>query len=260
LNREFYNRWIDAAENKGKRSGGYQISVYKANPFILLNWTDKLYSTYVLAHESGHAMHSYFSQAAQPSEYFEAPIFLAEVASTFNENILTNYLLEKYQDDKQIKIFVLEQYINGFIGTIYRQSQFAEFEHNAYQTQEKVGTLTADYLDQMSGDLVDKYYGPSVTPTGTKTQSWAYVPHFYMNYYVYQYATSMAASTALSAQVWNKEDGALQRYYDFLSAGGSDYPVETLKRAGVDTTNSDYLEQAFKVFEQRLDEIETLLA
>ncbi|MFZ2588018.1 oligoendopeptidase F, partial [Paucilactobacillus nenjiangensis] len=260
LNREFCNRWIDAAENKGKRSGGYQISVYKANPFILLNWTDKLYSTYVLAHESGHAMHSYFSQAAQPSEYFEAPIFLAEVASTFNENILTNYLLEKYQDDKQIKIFILEQYINGFIGTIYRQSQFAEFEHNAYQTQEKVGTLTADYLDQMSGDLVDKYYGPSVTPTGTKTQSWAYVPHFYMNYYVYQYATSMAASTALSAQVWNKEDGALQRYYDFLSAGGSDYPVETLKRAGVDTTNSDYLEQAFKVFEQRLDEIETLLA
>ena len=260
LNREFYNRWIDAAENKGKRSGGYQISVYKANPFILLNWTDKLYSTYVLAHESGHAMHSYFSQAAQPSEYFEAPIFLAEVASTFNENILTNYLLEKYQDDKQIKIFILEQYINGFIGTIYRQSQFAEFEHNAYQTQEKVGTLTADYLDQMSGDLVDKYYGPSVTPTGTKTQSWAYVPHFYMNYYVYQYATSMAASTALSAQVWNKEDGALQRYYDFLSAGGSDYPVETLKRAGVDTTNSDYLEQAFKVFEQRLDEIDSLLA
>lgn len=260
LNQEFDNRWIDAAENKGKRSGGYQISVYQANPFILLNWTDKLYSTYVLAHESGHAMHSYFSQRAQPSEYFEAPIFLAEVASTFNENILTDYLLEKYQDDRQIKIFILEQYINGFIGTIYRQSQFAEFEYNAYQTQAKFGTLTADYLDNMSSDLVDKYYGPSVTPTGTKTQSWAYVPHFYMNYYVYQYATSMAASTALSAQVWNQEDGALERYYDFLSAGGSDYPIETLKRAGVDTTDSQYLERAFKVFEQRLNEIEALLA
>lgn len=260
LNQEFDNRWIDAAENKGKRSGGYQISVYQANPFILLNWTDKLYSTYVLAHESGHAMHSYFSQRAQPSEYFEAPIFLAEVASTFNENILTDYLLEKYQDDRQIKIFILEQYINGFIGTIYRQSQFAEFEHNAYQTQAKVGTLTADYLDNMSSNLVDKYYGPSVTPTGTKTQSWAYVPHFYMNYYVYQYATSMAASTALSAQVWNHEDGALERYYDFLSAGGSDYPIETLKRAGVDATDSQYLERAFKVFEQRLNEIEALLA
>lgn len=260
LNQEFDNRWIDAAENKGKRSGGYQISVYQANPFILLNWTDKLYSTYVLAHESGHAMHSYFSQRAQPSEYFEAPIFLAEVASTFNENILTDYLLEKYQDDRQIKIFILEQYINGFIGTIYRQSQFAEFEYNAYQTQAKVGTLTADYLDNMSSDLVDKYYGPSVTPTGTKTQSWAYVPHFYMNYYVYQYATSIAASTALSAQVWNQEDGALERYYDFLSAGGSDYPIETLKRAGVDTTDSQYLERAFKVFEQRLNEIEALLA
>lgn len=216
LTKEFDQRWIDAAENKGKRSGGYQIGVYTANPYILLNWTDKLYSTFVLAHESGHAMHSYFAAQSQPSEYADAPIFLAEVASTFNENILTNYLLEKYADDKQALIFILEQYISGFIGTIYRQTQFAEFEHQAYQAEQHGQTLTADFLDKLSGDLVNKYYGPAVTEVGTRTQSWAYVPHFYMNYYVYQYATSWATSTALSQAVWKKEPGALEKYMSFL--------------------------------------------
>lgn len=145
LKEEFDHRWIDAAENAGKRSGGYQISVYKANPFILLNWTDKLYSTYVLAHESGHAMHSWFSQHHQPAQYADAPIFLAEVASTFNEQILTSYLLEKYQADKKVQLYVLEQAIDGFIGTIYRQTQFAEFEHTAYQTEQAGQALTADF-------------------------------------------------------------------------------------------------------------------
>lgn len=259
LKQEFDNRWIDAAENKGKRSGGYQVSVYSANPFILLNWTDKLYSTYVLAHESGHAMHSYFSQKKQPSEYADAPIFLAEVASTFNENILTDYLLEKYADDKQALIFILEQSISGFVGTIFRQTQFAEFEHQAYQAEQNGQTLTADYLDQLNGELVNKYYGPAVAESGTRTQSWAYVPHFYMNYYVYQYATSWAAATALSQGVWQHENGALEKYYQFLSAGGSDYPIEILKHAGVDMTNDQYLVRAFEVFEKRLDWIEKLI-
>lgn len=259
LKQEFDNRWIDAAENKGKRSGGYQVSVYSANPFILLNWTDKLYSTYVLAHESGHAMHSYFSQKKQPSEYADAPIFLAEVASTFNENILTDYLLDKYADDKQALIFILEQSISGFVGTIFRQTQFAEFEHQAYQAEQKGQTLTADYLDQLNGELVNKYYGPAVTESGTRTQSWAYVPHFYMNYYVYQYATSWAAATALSQGVWQHENGALEKYHQFLSAGGSDYPIEILKHAGVDMTNDQYLVRAFEVFEKRLDWIEKLI-
>lgn len=259
LKQEFDNRWIDAAENKGKRSGGYQVSVYSANPFILLNWTDKLYSTYVLAHESGHAMHSYFSQKKQPSEYADAPIFLAEVASTFNENILTDYLLEKYADDKQALIFILEQSISGFVGTIFRQTQFAEFEHQAYQAEQNGQTLTADYLDQLNGELVNKYYGPAVAESGTRTQSWAYVPHFYMNYYVYQYATSWAAATALSQGVWQHENGALEKYYQFLSAGGSDYPIEILKHAGVDMTNDQYLVRAFEVFEKRLDWIEKLV-
>lgn len=260
LKEEFDHRWIDAAENAGKRSGGYQISVYKANPFILLNWTDKLYSTYVLAHESGHAMHSWFSQHHQSAQYADAPIFLAEVASTFNEQILTSYLLEKYQADKKVQLYVLEQAIDGFIGTIYRQTQFAEFEHTAYQTEQAGQALTADFLDQTSSALLKKYYGPDVALLdGTATQSWAYVPHFYMNYYVYQYATSWAASTSLASAVWQHKPGAKEAYLNFLSAGGSAAPLEILKRAGVDATTSQYLEEALTVFERYLDRIEVLL-
>ncbi|QLL70887.1 oligoendopeptidase F [Lactobacillus sp. 3B(2020)] len=259
LKEEFANRWVDVAENKGKRSGGYQISVYQANPFILLNWTDKLYSTFVLAHESGHAMHSWFSQHHQPSEYADAPIFLAEVASTFNENILTDWLLKNY-DDPKVQLYVLEQSIDGFIGTIYRQTQFAEFEHQAYMTQQAGQTLTADYLDQVNEKLLKKYYGPAVELTGTLTQSWAYVPHFYMNYYVYQYATSWAISTSLAASVLAEESGAKERYLAFLSAGGSATPAQILKQAGIDITNTEYLERALKVFEHRLDQVEALLA
>jgi oligoendopeptidase F len=204
-------------------------------------------------------MHSYFATQNQPSEYADAPIFLAEVASTFNENILTDYLLEKYANDRQKLIFILEEYISGFIGTIYRQTQFAEFEHQAYQAEQQGQALTADYLDQMNSELVNKYYGPDVTPTGTKTQGWAYVPHFYMNYYVYQYATSWATSTALSQAVWQKQPQALEKYLNFLKAGGSQYPIEILKQAGVDLTTDQYLKDAFAVFEQRLDQIESLL-
>lgn len=259
LKQEFNHRWIDAAENRGKRSGGYQIGVYQANPYILLNWTDKLYSTFVLAHESGHAMHSWFSQHHQPSEYADAPIFLAEVASTFNENIMTEYLLDKYRDNRELQIFILEQSIDGFIGSIYRQTQFAEFEDTAYQQQQAGRTLTADYLDQLSHQLVAKYYGPDVQLAGTDTQGWAYVPHFYMNYYVYQYATSWAIATTLSERVWTKQPGALEKYLHFLAAGGSADPITILKRAGVDVTTSQYLEDSLQVFQKRLDQIEELL-
>lgn len=259
LKQEFAHRWIDAAENKGKRSGGYQISAYQANPFILLNWTDKLYSTFVLAHESGHAMHSWFSQHNQPSEYADAPIFLAEVASTFNENILTEYLLDKYQGKRDLQLFILEQSIDGFIGSIYRQTQFAEFEDTAYRQQQAGRTLTADYLDQLSHQLAVKYYGPDVQLVGTDTQGWAYVPHFYMNYYVYQYATSWAIATMLANRVWTKQAGALDRYLEFLKAGGSADPITILRRAGVDVTTPQYLEDSLKVFKYRLDQIEELL-
>lgn len=260
LQTEFNQRWIDVAENKGKRSGGYQVSVYDGNPFILLNWTDKLYSTFVLAHESGHAMHSWFSQHHQPAQYADAPIFLAEVASTFNENILTEYLLAKYQDDPQIQLYVLEESINGYIGSIFRQTQFAEFEHQAYQAEQDGQTLTADYLDQLSTELLHRYYGPQVSLlAGGASQSWAYVPHFYMNYYVYQYATSWAASSSLAQQVWAGQTGALDRYLGFLKSGSSKDPIETMQAAGIDMTGRAYLDQALKMFAERLDQIEDLL-
>jgi oligoendopeptidase F len=204
-------------------------------------------------------MHSWFSQHHQPSEYADAPIFLAEVASTFNENILTEYLLDKYRDNRELQIFILEQSIDGFIGSIYRQTQFAEFEDTAYKQQQAGRTLTADYLDQLSHQLVAKYYGPEVQLAGTDTQSWAYVPHFYMNYYVYQYATSWAIATTLSERVWSKQPGALDKYLDFLKAGGSIDPITILKRAGVDVTTSQYLEDSLRVLEHRLDQIEKLL-
>lgn len=260
LQKKLASRWVDVAENKGKRSGGYEVGIANVHPYVLLNWSDQLESTFTLAHESGHAMHSWFSQHAQPTEYAEAPIFLAEVASTFNENILTKYLLDKYKGQADKQLYVLEQSINGFIGTIFRQTQFAEFEDGAYMAQQKGQRLTADYLDQLNQKLVKKYYGPTVKLAGTATQGWAYVPHFYMHYYVYQYATSWAIATALAQQVWDKEDGARERYLQFLRAGGSDRPLAILKRAGIDATTPAYLEDALAVMAQEIDQVEELLS
>lgn len=259
LQNELANRWVDVAENKGKRSGGYEVGIANVHPYVLLNWSDQLESTFTLAHESGHAMHSWFSQHAQPSEYAEAPIFLAEVASTFNENILTKYLLDQYSGQPDKQLYVLEQSINGFIGTIFRQTQFAEFEDSAYVAQQKGQRLTADYLDQLNQKLVKKYYGPTVQLAGTATQGWAYVPHFYMYYYVYQYATSWAIATALAQQVWDKEEGARDRYLQFLRAGGSDSPLTILKHAGIDATTPAYLEDALAVMDQEINQVEKLL-
>lgn len=259
LKHELTQRWVDVAENKGKRSGGYEVGIANVHPYVLLNWSDQLESTFTLAHESGHAMHSWFSQHAQPSEYAEAPIFLAEIASTFNENILTKFLLQKYEGQPDKQLYVLEQSINGFIGTIFRQTQFAEFEDHAYVTQQKGQRLTADYLDQLNQKLVQKYYGPTVKLAGTPTQSWAYVPHFYMHYYVYQYATSWAIATTLAEQVWEKQSGARDRYLDFLRAGGSASPLLTLKKVGIDVTKPDYLEDALAVMQKEEDQLEQLL-
>lgn len=259
LQNELSERWVDVAENKGKRSGGYEVGIANVHPYVLLNWSDQLESTFTLAHESGHAMHSWFSQHAQPSEYAEAPIFLAEVASTFNENILTKYLLEQYADQPDKQLYVLEQSINGFIGTIFRQTQFAEFEDSAYVTQQNGQRLTSDYLDQLNQKLVKKYYGPTVQLAGTATQGWAYVPHFYMHYYVYQYATSWAIATALAQQVWEKQAGARDRYLQFLRAGGSASPLTILKRAGIDATTPAYLEDALAVMAQEIDQVAKLL-
>lgn len=253
LKEELANGWVDVAENRGKRSGGYEVGVYQVHPYILLNWNDELDSTYTLAHESGHAMHSWLSASKQPSEYAEAPIFLAEIASTFNENILTYYLLDKYQDQPQAQLSILEQSINSFIGTIFRQTQFAEFEDRAYQADQAGETLTADYLDRLSQKLQAKYLGPNVKLVGTATQGWAYVPHFYMDHYVYQYATSWAIASTLAKRVWQKQAGALDQYLQLLGAGSSASPLELLKQAGIDVKVSEYLEESLGIMRQQLD-------
>lgn len=259
LEESFENRWIDWYENEGKRSGAYSSGAYDTNPYILMNWQDSLNHLYTLVHELGHSVHSYLTRKNQPYVYGDYSIFLAEIASTTNENILTDYLL-KTQDDPKVRIYVLNHYLDGFKGTIFRQTQFAEFEHYIHQQAQAGVPLTHEFLTNYYGDLNARYYGPSVERDPEIALEWSRIPHFYYNYYVYQYATGFSAATALAQKILNKEEGALDKYLTYLSSGSSDYPIEVMKRAGVDMTQSAYLEDAMKVFEQRLNELEQLIA
>lgn len=255
----FASRWIDVVENKGKRSGAYSSGAYDTAPYILLNWHDTLDQLFTLVHEMGHSVHSYFTRKNQPYVYGDYSIFLAEIASTTNENILTEYLLET-EKDPLVKAYVLNHYLDGFKGTIFRQTQFAEFEHLIH-TEDAAGVpLTAEYLSERYGKINEKYYGETVTYDEEITLEWSRIPHFYYNYYVFQYATGFSAASALAKKILNKEDHALENYLNYLKSGSSDYPIEIMKKAGVDMTKPDYLKEAMKVFAARLDELEALLA
>ena len=258
LEKAFDSRWIDIEENKGKRSGAYSSGTYDTNPYILLNWHDSLNHLYTLVHELGHSAHSYYTRNTQPYVYGNYSIFLAEVASTTNENILTDYLLEHAETNEQ-KAQILNHYLDGFKGTVFRQTQFAEFEHWAHETAASGTPLTADQLSKTYGEMNARYYGPAVENTDGIELEWARIPHFYMNYYVYQYSTGFAAATALADRIVNKEEGALDDYLTYLKAGSSDFPIEIMKKAGVDMTNRDYIERAMKVFEERLDQLEEII-
>lgn len=259
LEEAFNNRWIDVMENKGKRSGAYSSGCYDTPPYILLNWHDSLNHLYTLVHELGHSVHSYFTRKNQPVVYGDYSIFLAEVASTTNENLLTDYLLEQAESDEE-KAQILNHYLDGFKGTVFRQTQFAEFEHWLH-TEEASGTpLTADYISQYYGELNAKYYGAAVENTAGIEYEWARIPHFYMNYYVYQYATGFCAATALSDRILADEENALEDYLTYLKAGSSDYPIKVMEKAGVNMTNKDYLVRAMKVFENRLNQLEEIVA
>lgn len=257
LEKAFGYRWIDIQENKGKRSGAYSSGTYDTNPYILLNWHDSLNHLYTLVHELGHSAHSYFTRSNQPYVYGNYSIFLAEIASTTNENILTDYLLKNAESNEQ-KAQILNHYLDGFKGTVFRQTQFAEFEHWAHETAAEGTPLTADTLSEKYGEMNDKYYGPAVENTDGIQHEWSRIPHFYMNYYVYQYSTGFAAATALADRIVNKEEGALDDYLTYLKAGSSDFPIEVMKKAGVDMTNKDYIERAMKVFEERLNQLEEI--
>ncbi len=254
----FDTRWIDVVENVGKRSGAYSSGSYDTNPYILLNWHDSLDQLYTLVHEMGHSIHSYYTRHNQPYVYGDYTIFLAEIASTTNENILTEYLLET-EKDPLVRAFVLNHYLDGFKGTVFRQTQFAEFEHFIHTTDQKGTPLTSDLLNEYYGNLNADYYGSALTKDPEIALEWSRIPHFYYNYYVYQYSTGFSAAAALSKKIWTKEEGALENYLNYLKAGNSDFPIEVMKKAGVDMTQPTYLKEAFKVFEERLNELEKLV-
>ncbi|MCH4985026.1 oligoendopeptidase F [Macrococcoides goetzii] len=253
------NRWVDVYENKGKRSGAYSSGTFGTNPFILMNWTDNVNNTFTLTHEFGHSAHSYFSRKNQPSNMSGYSIFVAEVASTCNEALLADYMYKNLEDEKK-KLYLLNYQLDGFRGTVFRQTMFAEFEHIIHTIVENNEPLTAECLNKEYAALNKKYYGDAVITDDNIQYEWSRIPHFYYNYYVYQYATGYSAAFALSKQILEEGAPAVDRYINhFLKAGSSDYPIEVLKKAGVDMTSSAAIENACKVFEERLDEFERLI-
>ena len=253
------NRWVDIYENKGKRSGAYSSGTYGTNPFILMNWQDNVDNLFTLAHEFGHSAHSYYSRKNQTSNQAGYSIFVAEVASTFNEALLADYMYENLDDTKK-KLYLLNEQLEGFRGTVFRQTMFAEFEHEIHRLREEGVPLTASKLNEVYGGLNKKYYGDAVDYDDYIDVEWARIPHFYMNYYVYQYSTGYAAAATLSKQVLEGGPEVRDRYInEFLKKGSSNYPIEILKNAGVDMTTREPIDHAMKVFEGQLDEFERLL-
>ena len=259
LKKAFDNRWIDVYETKAKRSGAYSSGTsYGVHPYVLLNWTDLLNDVFTLAHEMGHNMHSYYSGLHQPFVYANYSIFLAEVASTFNESLLLEHLIN-ISNSKQEKLFLLEKYLNNITATFYRQVMFAEFEATTHNKVENNEALTPDVLCSLYKDVYQKYWGPEMVIDTEETYTWARVPHFYYNFYVYQYSTGFAASEALALKVKTEGEPAVKKYLDFLKAGSSDYPINILKKAGVDMNSQEPILAVTKKMNQLLDEIENLL-
>ena len=258
VKRAFNERWIDVYENQGKRSGAYSGGSYDTNAFMLLNWQDNLDNLFTLVHETGHSMHSSYTRETQPYVYGDYSIFLAEIASTTNENILTEKLLQEVQDDAT-RFAILNNFLDGFRGTVFRQTQFAEFEHAIHQTDQNGEVLTSEFLNNLYADLNQEYYGLSKEDNPQIQYEWARIPHFYYNYYVYQYSTGFAAASALAEKIVHGSQDDRNRYIDYLKAGKSDYPLNIMRKAGVDMEKEDYLNDAFAVFERRLDEFEALV-
>lgn len=256
LKKAFDERWIDIYPNKGKISGAYSSGSYDTNPFLLLNFNGTLDHVSTLAHELGHSMHSYYSRENNPYQYSQYTIFVAEVASTVNELLLANYLLQKTEDEK-LKMVVLNDLLDMFKGTIYRQVMFAEFEKKMYELEEDKQVLTHEVLSNIYYDLNKQYFGPNVIIDDAIRYEWMRIPHFYYNFYVYKYATGLSAACHIVKRILNKENNAVEDYLNFLKSGGSTYPLEELKIAGVDMTKKEVVESAIAMFENYLEEFET---
>ncbi|HKK81181.1 MAG TPA: oligoendopeptidase F [Prolixibacteraceae bacterium] len=256
-------RWIDVYPTPGKRSGAYSNGAYyDGHPFILLNYNDLYNDVSTFVHEVGHTMHSYYSNKNQPYPLSDYQIFVAEVASTLNEVLLFNYMLDKVEDD-DARLTLLMNWLDSFKGTLFRQTQFAEYELKIHEEVEKGKPLTGDEFSAMYTDIVNRYYGHDKGVCHVDdyiSMEWAFIPHFYYNFYVYQYSTSFTASISLAEKVMSGDKDALESYLAFLSSGGSAYPIELLKNAGVDMTTAAPFEKAIESMNKVMDEIDKILA
>ena len=252
------SRWVDVYENQGKQSGAYSWGVYGTHPFILLNFNNRLEDAMTLAHELGHSLHSHYSNSTQPYATHDYTIFSAEVASTTNETLLLDHLLKTTTDRKK-KMYLLNEYLESVRTTVFRQAMFAEFERDLYARTENGEALTADLLDSMWHDLNVKYYGPQMVVDKELNAEWSRIPHFYYNFYVYQYVTGFSAANALAHQILTEGEPARARYLKFLKSGGSDYSIDLLKKAGVDMSSPEPVKITIQRFERMMNELEKLL-
>ncbi|WP_246096442.1 oligoendopeptidase F [Paenibacillus sinopodophylli] len=253
----FDNGWIDVYENEGKRSGAYSWGAFGTHPYVLLNHKDNLNSMFTLTHEMGHALHSHYSDTNQNYRDAQYTIFLAEVASTLNEALLMDYLLGKSTDAKE-KMYLLTYYADQFRTTVFRQTMFAEFEKIIHERSEQGESLTPQDLNQIYYDLNVQYYGPGMVVDKDIELEWARIPHFYNSFYVYKYATGFSAATSFSKQILEEGAPAVERYLGFLKSGGSDFSINILKKAGVDMSTPEPIEQAMSVFEELIGQMEQL--
>lgn len=255
----FAERWIDVYPNKGKSGGAYSSGTYDSNPYILTNFTGTLDSVSTIAHEMGHSLHTWHSNHHQPPQYADYTLFVAEVASTVNENLLIEQLLQK-EKEPQMRLYLLNQYLENFKGTVYRQTMFAEFEKEAHAMAERGEALNPAALNALYKRLVQDYFGPELVLDDEVQYEWARIPHFYRPFYVYKYATGYSTAVALSEGILREGEPAVQRYKEFLSMGGSAYPLEELRHAGVDLTTPAPIDAALLKFEHILDDAEATLA
>ena len=260
LREGFDHGWIDVYENQGKRTGAYSWGAYGTHPYVLLNYQGTLHDVFTLAHEMGHALHSWYSDEHQPYIYAGYRIFVAEVASTCNEALLIHYLMEqsKKAGDRKKTMYLMNYFLEQFRTTLFRQTMFAEFEKITHGLQEQGETLTADRLCEIYYDLNKLYFGEEICVDQEIAMEWARIPHFYTPFYVYQYATGFSAAIALSKQILEQGAPAVERYKKFLKGGSSMYPLELLKMAGVDMEQKAPVQDALAVFAQYLDEMERL--
>ena len=259
VKKAYAERWIDVYPNKGKSGGAYSSGTYDSNPYILMNFTGTLDSVSTLAHEMGHSMHTWHSNHAQPPQYADYTLFVAEVASTVNENLMIEQLLKQEQDPAR-RLYLLNQYLENFKGTVYRQTMFAEFERDAHAMAERGEALSPAALNSLYAGLVKDYFGPELVMDEEVQYEWARIPHFYRPFYVYKYATGYSTAVALSEAILTEGAPAVKRYREFLSMGGSAYPLDELRHAGVDLATPAPVNAALDKFERILDDAEQTLA